>query len=480
MSKQTKLVGLCFLFILAFAVFVSFYCFRTHPDFWFDESIYYQLVNNLASHGKLGISLSPTLTSDISMIAMGYPVFLPAAAVFKIFGAGVIIIRIVAISFLLGSVIVFFFLSKKWYGTRIALLATALFVMFSPLYGDGKSFLGEVPGLFYFMLGLIFLFEAERKNYVLGKLFFAGIFLGLAISAKPIYILIAPALAVSCLIHWRVFFTTKHGWRTVGILAIAVCIPVVIWVVTQFGSTVTSLARIFTHYSNPYYVTNLAPLVFINLKRFITESTPIHFLILYVLAIWYFISQFRLRRSITNSEITAFAFISFVLFFYFRTIGWYRNFFPAHAMLFLFTIPGVYAVVASLIRDKFWINRISVAIILLLLFAEIIPLTENALYCKIDASTAVSPYLQTLDKNKPVLFYSLPQLAARYQGPLSYQYIKMSDRFQLGQENLALINIDFFDVIFIESGQQDKMSQYKNYYLEKNIYDISIYHKISK
>lgn len=115
-----------------------------------------------------------------------------------------------------------------------------------------------------------------------------------------------------------------------------------------------------------------------------------------------------------------------------------------------------------------------------LIFAQFLPLSKNTLSCKIDAPTAVESYLANLGSKERVLFYSLPQLATRYPRFDFYQYIKMSEHLQLGQDNLSLINKGFFTVIFIESGQQEEMSQYKDYYLEKNIQGISIFRKIIK
>src|SRR3989344_112238 len=148
--------------ILLFAVFLAFWCFKTNPASWFDEGIYLQMTKNITSSGVWGVQTAPGVFTDYALISVGYPVFLPAVAAFKIFGANIAVLRFVAILFLLGFVLVFYFLSRKLYGAKLALFSTLLLATFSPLYGIGKNFLGEVPGLFFFVAGLLLLAFSEK------------------------------------------------------------------------------------------------------------------------------------------------------------------------------------------------------------------------------------------------------------------------------------------------------------------------------
>ncbi len=218
MFKPNKIKLSLFLVVLSVAIYISFYCFQTQPAFWFDEGIFFQVVKNWALNNQLGVPLSPDSSSDLSLISMGYPVLAPAVSVFKIFGPSLVALRIVAISFLIGLIAVAFFLAKRLYGYWAALGIIFLLSVFSPLYGNGKSFLGEVPGLFFFssaLLMLLMLEKAKEKKIILG--FLSGVLFGFAISAKPLYILIAPALLLAIIWRWRIFLEEKNGrWNIVA------------------------------------------------------------------------------------------------------------------------------------------------------------------------------------------------------------------------------------------------------------------------
>ena len=72
-----------------------------------------------------------------------------------------------------------------------------LLVSFAPLYGNGKIVLGEIPGLLFLVLFLLALNKLEDSGY---KNHFwsvwAGLGMGLAIVAKPIFILLLPAVVI--------------------------------------------------------------------------------------------------------------------------------------------------------------------------------------------------------------------------------------------------------------------------------------------
>lgn len=457
MDITTKRLWPLFLLIASFALFVSFYCFRTHPNFWFDEGIFYQVVQNWAVTGERGLPLSPTVLSDLSLVSMGYPVLLPAVLAFKIFGPGVTVIRIVAIAFLIGVLVAVFFLAKRLYGPRIALATLLLLATFSPLYGNGKSFLGEVPGLFFFLIGLIILVVLEQaKTRKIPLAFLGGVFFGFAVSAKPLFLLILPALAIGIAARPRVFLGSRQDRHAIVALFVGLGLALLVWFRTQFGVS-TSPAGVFAHYANPYYVTDFWPIITNNIVRFFTESTPLLFLLQFLLAGYYFVRQRRLRGSITAGEITAFVFAALVGAAYLRTVGWYRYFFPGQVMLYLFVVPGILAMSKDIAIAKYYWRYVAPVGVLALLVVQFMPLSKNALSCTFDETTAMEPYLRALSEDEPVLFYSVPQLAARYAGAASYQYIRMSDTLQLGKENLAFLRQNFFSAVFIETDSAAKI-----------------------
>lgn len=476
MRRLLHLENILFLFLFAMATYIAFFCFGTHPDFWFDEGIFYQVTKNWAFHGALGVELSPGTFSHFSLISVGYSVFYPAVLAFRMFGESVIVIRSVAIGFLLSCVVSFYLLSRRVHGPRTALLSLLLFVTFSPLYGNGKSFLGEVPGVFFLFLAVYLLVILEQRiarlqsvkpwtTYTLAAI--AGVVFGFAIVAKPLFILILPALAVGILFRWRLFFTSGAGRYALiaGFLGLATAVA--LWFLTQFTDG-TSAGRIFSHYANPYYLDAFLPTIFGNLVRFFTQSTPLLFLFQFALAMYYIIHRLQRRKAISAGEITLLLFAALVGAAYLRTAGWYRYFFPGHLVLFFFTAAGIGAVVRDALifvrhSKKLPLHSIflherqlQMLVVCALALIQVFPLSKNAVSCTIDAATMALPYVRGLDAEKPVLFYSLPQVAALYDGHAGYQYIRMSDALQLGGEHARRLREDFFHTIFIEAGVAEK------------------------
>lgn len=429
--------------IAAIVMFAAFFHLRTNPAAWFDEGIYYQAVRSIAHTGNIGVPLSPTMTADAALISVGYSVFYPAALVFKIFGDSFLALRLTAVGFLLGMLVSSYVLVRKLYGVPAALYAAVLLSLFSPLYGNGKNFLGEVPGLFYVITGLAFAVYVADESVSKRRpwlWWFAGIFFGLAMSAKPTFLIILPALAVGFLWKWKNFFRERRGRRAFLLLLLGIIPTLGLWYYTQFGGA-TSLTRVYAHYSNPYYVIDLWPLIISNLKRFVTESTPAHFLILFIFTILFLANKLYRRISLHFVEVVTMAFIGATIIFYLRTFGWYRYFFPAHALLFLFFLPSL--------RSVF--KKFTPVVLCLFLAAQGYVMAQERFSSRVDDTSKIEPYIQNITPaDGPLLFYNIPHVAARYEGGQLYQYLHMSDQVELGQDNKQKLQNGFFETVVAE------------------------------
>ncbi len=469
--------------VFAVVIFISFYCFTVTPASWLDEGIFFQAAKNIAFGNYWGIQRSPGSYEDLSLITMGYPALLPAAAALKIFGPTIIVLRLVAIAFLVGFSIVFYFLLRRLYGEKIAGWGTLFLGTFSPLYGNGKVFLAEVPGLFYFALGLLFLVYFEKmktKGVVWGLL--AGFALGLAVATKPNYILILPAIGLACLFHAREFFLTRRGRSTMILGFLGFVVAITFWFLTQFSGAI-SVSRIFAHYSNPYYINNFWPLILSNLRRFVTETTPAHFLILFAIGFWFLFRKFRKKEIISVAELTVFFFAIGIIIFYVRTAGWYRYFFPGHAMLFLFLAPGLATMVRSILGSFGDIHQKVFFLVLpvLIVGIQFVPLQQEALRCSIDPATELEPYSNSLIPSEKVFFYNVPHLAARFTRNDFYQYVWFSDHFIVGKENETLLAQGFFSTVFVPQNAKMEIKKIPQCYkLDQNIRKILVYKRIQK
>jgi len=242
------------LLIIFFVLVLSFYSFSTNPPTWFDEGVLFQVVKNIAHDGTRGVQLAPGTFSDISLISVGYPALYPAAFAVRIFGSDIRVLRLVAIGYLLGFILVFFLLAKKLFGTDSAIFSTLLLSTFAPLYGNGKNFLGEVPGLFFFVAALLLLCIVESSRYKhhwqIAVAFLSGLSFGFAMSTKPSFLIIGPSIVFALVFFWRRMSAEFKKPVIAGALVFGAFISLTGWTITQFGAS-DSVQRIFTHRQRP-------------------------------------------------------------------------------------------------------------------------------------------------------------------------------------------------------------------------------------
>ena len=140
--------------ILAVTGAIIFNDFLIKPTIWSDESLVIQLGRNLAEKGIVQIAVSPDgFSSNRQYYTSSVGWILPAslAVVFKIFGVSFFNTRLLMSFYLLGFITVVFLLVRQIYGLKTAVLSSLLLVSFAPLYGNGKSALGEVPAMFWLL-----------------------------------------------------------------------------------------------------------------------------------------------------------------------------------------------------------------------------------------------------------------------------------------------------------------------------------------
>src|SRR4051812_24526042 len=192
-AQNKKLQTGLLIVLAAIAVFFSTYKLTEAPSFWYDEGWYFQHSANLVTTGVDGLQFAPGDIRHLSITTVAYPLIYPMALWMKVFGVSVGSARSLMALFILGLLAAAYFLSRRLFGPIGALVAVALLAVFPPLYANGKSMLGEVPGLLYLTLSLFFLDKAlnggTRRRLFISL---AGLFIGLCAVTKPIFILAVP------------------------------------------------------------------------------------------------------------------------------------------------------------------------------------------------------------------------------------------------------------------------------------------------
>ena len=131
-------------------------------------------------------------------------------------------ILIVVGLYMIAAVYVFYKLVKDLSNTTLALVATALLVSSRSILflTYGRQILGEVPGLFFLVLGLVLWFTNWGNNNW-KRLFLIGLLFGLAMITKYQYLLfLAPTLILSWFLDIFYYKATSHkNFLIPGIIA---------------------------------------------------------------------------------------------------------------------------------------------------------------------------------------------------------------------------------------------------------------------
>lgn len=443
-----------FLFLVSFVSFFSTFKITESPPFWYDEGYFEQIAANLSRTGDFVVQTAPGEFVKPLLISTGYPLLYPVSFVFTLFGEGVLQARLVMAFFLVALVAIFFLFSKRLFGFKVGALASILVASFPPLYGHGKSMLGEVPGLFFLLLFFFFIHAIEQSKYRKKSYYiFAGLAAGLCVATKPIFILLLPAILLAViLLRGKIIF----DWKLIALGVTFFLIPIVGWFVKQVGIHV-SFSEIFSYYANPYVIDNFWDLAIKNFLRFLTETSPAYFLSLFLIWVFSLIIRIYLKRTVALAELIAFFYTVFVIIAYLRVEGWYRYFFTANVVTFLF-FPQALIVISQFIAKKYAriptriLGFIPVTIAVVLLFVHVYKLQFDSFVARAsnDTGTAeLSNYFKNLDQNKTIFVYDVPHAVAFLPHDRYYQVI-MFERKTLGTIQPVLLGIP--DIVIVKAG----------------------------
>lgn len=415
-----------------FLIAAAFYGFPDSPAPWFDEGINLGVAKSFAERGVFNLETGPGeyVSEKSLLITTNYPLLFFISLSFKIFGVGLWPARMVMILFLFIFAWIFYKLADRYYGPNMAALGLILLVTFLPFYGNGKSALGEIPGLTYFFAGIL-LFSSVKT----WRIFLSGLFFGLAMATKPLFLLLGVGLAVG-----EIFFAVKNKKLEIKrwlVLAGGIIIPISLWIYTLLppDASLAYLQKSFSYYNNPY---NTEGQMAANLNKLFTESTPLHFLSLLAVFI---LSKILVRPAFwKKGEIIMFIFMILNIIFYLRTVGWYRYFFPAH-VLAIFLFPGAFFSLADklLIKLKFR-KQIFYATLFILVAIQIAVFKMNigGAYYKDPLPRLSAEKINTLiEPRKSVLVIEFPELFFMLKGDRLYQYLRANPHVVFGRDLLS-------------------------------------------
>ncbi len=198
-------------FVVVMTLFLMFYHLSDYPSPWYDEGSHLHVAKNFALYGVYADSSSEGFRAFGPAIGVGPTVMLPIAALFRIIGVSIPLARIVIVIYSLATLLVLYSLTIRLTDWRYALLAVVLLLLVPSIayLRYSRTVVGEVPGMFFFLLGLA-LWLHPRGRSVAG-LVGVGVFMGLATITKNQYaFFILPAL----LLNWiaDLIWYRRRGW----------------------------------------------------------------------------------------------------------------------------------------------------------------------------------------------------------------------------------------------------------------------------
>jgi len=418
--------------------FFATYHLKESPPVWYDEGFYVQSAANLATYGQTGLRVAPeSIEPSSKLITVGYPLIYPLAGWFQAFGVSVLSARSLMVLFILGFLLVGYFLVKRLFGPGSALGALALLATLPTLYGNGKSVLGEVPALLYMVLSLLFLNIAlsstMRKSL---WLVLAGLLAGLCVATKPTFLLLIPAIAVGVFLEWR---RKTLSVKEILIAAGAGTLPLLLWLLLQFQGG-DSLVGVLLFYANPYQLPNLSEVILGNIQRLFIGIGPLY--LMGVMGVWLCALWIRLRRreTIRIGEITILAFSILSIASYLRTAGWYRYLFEAQALSLLFFPSALLVVTQSIVRFVSPKRVVAAVIAVLTIFGTYQVMFSSFVAESYDRDK--TSFLEAYFDNEPpttsFFVYNVPEVAIFIRGTNYYQYIDAAGWY-IGREQLSAI-----------------------------------------
>lgn len=451
------------LFAVVVILFLSTYKLSESPPIWMDEGIITQVAENVATQGVNGVQVAPGEFISAGFVTTSYTVTYPIALFFKFFGVGLLQARAVIVLFLFTFFLFAYFLSKQEMSKTLATLSLLFLVSFAPIYGNGKNVLGEIPGLVFLFSGLLGVGMIERGVRTVTLFLLTGLFFGLCVVTKPIFILVIPALVIPLYFYRQMLLNNPK----LLVLAVATFfVPVLAWLWVQFSGD--SLANILSIYMDPHSTLSLNS-VFGNLKRFVTESQPMYFMVLFVAWLTSFVIRLRKKSHISYVETVAFLFSVLVILAYVRTIGYYRYFFLGQVVALMY-FPLTLSIV---LNGKIFKRAVYPVIALLVIFQFYQTGFHSwvASYYQGTRTHVVQAYFKDQSSEQTFFIYQAPEIALFLPVPKYFQYMKVTSTILIGEDQLKSIEEGVPDQIVINSEEYDPKNILFAKYKEKEVVD---------
>ncbi len=303
------------------------------PSFWRDEAIPFEISRTFIELGKLDVVVAPGVVDGRPYLthASGFPLTVPLAGFMSVLGIGVLQARVFMIIWVIATIVLLFFILREFLGFQAATAGALLVATFASFYANGRTMTGEIPGLFFLLLALLFLYR--YGNYYLG-----GFLLALCAVTKPsMYLLVFPVVTLEFLFFQRPQ-PIRYLWRVaVGALPV---ILLWIWIILPHPFTYESWQDLFYLYRNPFHSHTVLTEFPKFLIPFLLHSTTLYFSLLagVIASAWYFGAY---KGSTHRLLGFVFFYAAASVVYFLRSPGWFRFLLASQVLILSVAYPAL-------------------------------------------------------------------------------------------------------------------------------------------
>ncbi|MEK9136862.1 MAG: glycosyltransferase family 39 protein, partial [Bacteroidota bacterium] len=217
-GRLTRTHGVAILLLVFVTLLIGMIRIESTPPLWWDEGWTLSVARNwveLGHYGNLLVGQPAPAT-----MAGQFPVVVPIALSFKVFGVGIWQARLPGLLFTVCSLLLLYYLTSRLYNYTIAWLVLGFVLLLPVKWGlhpffIGRQALGEMPVVCFFLAGFACFLHVERRIAVFLPL--TVLFWGIALMTKEQAV---PFFAVCCVLSAGVLLM-KRQWRRAGVLVVA-------------------------------------------------------------------------------------------------------------------------------------------------------------------------------------------------------------------------------------------------------------------
>lgn len=334
--------------LLLLCIFASYHPwanFAQFPSYWVDEAVSVEKARNFLEEGRLDIAIAPGIFSEkpYATAAAGPLLTVPLAGFFSVAGIGIPQVRFFMFGWLVILVVAAYFFVRAIADRKAAYTAILLIATFAPLYANGKTATGDIPGFVALLTALYALLV--RKWY--GA---AGILFAIAATTKPSLYLPVAGIAVLEILYSE----TEERVRKAVRLILGSFIVFIPWILT-LTPHLTSLdawKEVYAFFRNPFPAD-------VSQKFNFLHSTVLHYAALVGSALVGFL--YTRSNNAPHARLIRFTLIyaAVAFLFYLRSPNWLRYLIGGELLLFVCAFISV----REVLRKKLGIAAVFLLVI---------------------------------------------------------------------------------------------------------------------